>query len=150
MAHKNTLFELGATDLKSSSERSAGSIPAPGTKKYKAAFCGFYFLPPQSGCGIGCLALLALPGLRYSGSAPLSRLVDPRSGYHDIQRLTTFYLAENPLQRPSEMILLVSSRYFMITRILGYFWDIKLKSVAVGKFRKTWRFEKFTNRDFLR
>jgi hypothetical protein len=31
------------------------------------------------------------------------------------------------------MILLVSSRYLLITRILGYFWDIKLKSVAVGK-----------------
>ena len=98
--------------------------------------CGFYFLPPQSGCGIGCLALLALPGLRYSGSAPLSRLVDPRSGYHDIQRFITFYLTENPLQHPNGMILLASSRYFMITRILGYFWDIKSKSVAVGKFRQ--------------
>ena len=27
--------------------------------------------------GAGCLALLALAGLRYSGSAPLSRLVNP-------------------------------------------------------------------------
>ena len=57
---------------------------------------------------------------------------DPRSGYHNIQRLTTFYPTENPLQRPNGMILLVSSRYLLITRILGYFWDIKLKSVAVG------------------
>ena len=58
---------------------------------------------------------------------------DPRSGYHNTQRLTTFCLAKNPLQRPNGMILLVSSRYFMITRILGYFWDIKFKSVAFGK-----------------
>ena len=56
-----------------------------------------------------------------------------RSGYHDIQQLTTFYLTKNPLQCPNGMILLVSSRYFMITRILGYFWDIKSKSVAFGK-----------------
>ncbi len=61
---------------------------------------------------------------------------DPRSGYHDIQKLATFYLTENPLQRPNGMILLVSSRYLLITRILGYFWDIKSKSVAVGKFRQ--------------
>ena len=64
-------------DLKSSSERSAGSIPAPGTKKYKAAFCGFYFLSRGAVGGLGCLALLALTGLRYSGSAPLARLVNP-------------------------------------------------------------------------
>ena len=71
--------------------------------------------------------------LRYSGSAPLSRLVDPRSGHHDIQQLATFYLTENPLQLPNSAILFASSRYLLITRIPGYFRDIKLKSVAVGK-----------------
>ena len=30
MAHKNTIFELGATDLKSEAARRAGSTPAPG------------------------------------------------------------------------------------------------------------------------
>ena len=44
--------------------------------------CGFYFFVPRSGWGIGCLALLALPGLRYSGSAPLCGLSILRSGYH--------------------------------------------------------------------
>ena len=71
--------------------------------------------------------------LRYSVSAPLTRLVAPRFGCHNIQRLTTFYSTENPLRCPNGVILFASSRYLLITRILGYFWDIKLKSVAVGK-----------------
>ena len=58
---------------------------------------------------------------------------DPRSGYHNIQRLTTFYPTENPLQRQNGVILFASSRYLLIPRILGYFWDIKFKSVAFGK-----------------
>ena len=64
--------------------------------KYSKKLAALFFVP-QSGCGIGCLALLALSGLRYSGSAPLSRLVDPRSGYHDIQQLTTFCSADNTI-----------------------------------------------------
>ena len=56
-----------------------------------------------------------------------------RSGYHDIQQFTTFYLTKNPLQRSNGAILFASSRYLLTSRILGYFWDIKLKSVAVGK-----------------
>jgi len=71
--------------------------------------------------------------LRYSGSAPLCGLSILRSGYHDIQQLAAFYLTENPLQLPNSAILLASSRYLLITRIPGYFRDIKLKSVAVGK-----------------
>jgi hypothetical protein len=31
------------------------------------------------------------------------------------------------------VILFASSRYLLIQRILGYFWDIKFKSVAFGK-----------------
>ena len=45
---------------------------------------------------------------------------DPRSGYHDIQQLATFYLTENPLQLPNSAILFASSRYLLITRIPGY------------------------------
>ena len=71
--------------LLSSSTRSSTVVHSLATSSAKHNLCSnyfkktcrFYFLPPQSGCGIGCLALLALPGLRYSGSAPLSRLVDP-------------------------------------------------------------------------
>ena len=58
---------------------------------------------------------------------------DPRSGYHNNQQVTAFYSTKNPLQRPNGEILFASSRYLLITRILGYFWDIKFKSVAFGK-----------------
>ena len=43
--------------------------------------CGFYFFLPRS-VSKDWLPCVALPALRYSGSAPLSRLVNPRSGYH--------------------------------------------------------------------
>ena len=160
--HKFCIFLLKRADLKSVVRQGrAGSIPAPGTIFW--GYCGtscalrssstrsstvvhslitssakrnlcnalppknprLLFLLPGACIWAGCLALLRL--------CTADAACRPRYGCHNIQLLTTFYPTENPLQRQSGVIFFASSRYLLIPRILGYFRDIKLKSVAVGK-----------------
>ena len=57
-------------------------IPAPGTKNIKPRKAAFIFVPGTwIKVGLPCVTR-SLRRLRYSGSAPLTRLVAPRSGYH--------------------------------------------------------------------